>query len=212
MSSTCFGRQTLPSLGVLLPVYTVFLPWNDISISLWQCWDGVPSYIFGIAILLFRSRTQSYFLPKGLTEDNLIHFSLDGPLPCRILYRAAEVYRWDWLPLVPDRQVTHFKVAYNMNICIFSQLCIWSFLPFEMWRYVPGYCVIKCRDRLLVLKRRRKITQWHSVISQKNGVFLYLFTKCEVRCWFLGQFNINKTMWNIVIVNRIPNNFCNLGR
>jgi len=48
---------------------------------------------------------------NGLTEDNLVNLSPDGPLQARLLYQAAAVYRGDSLPREPERKVTHFKMA-----------------------------------------------------------------------------------------------------
>ena len=44
---------------------------------------------------------------------------------------------------------------------------------------LPDCLFLKCWDKLVVWKRREKITQWHCVISQKNRIFMYLFIKRE---------------------------------
>ena len=38
--STCFGRQTRPSSGALLTVYTALVQRSDIAADRWQGWDG----------------------------------------------------------------------------------------------------------------------------------------------------------------------------
>ena len=39
---------------------------------------------------------------------------------------------------------THFKTERILNICIFSQLCIWDCLPVAIWHHVTGHCIWDC--------------------------------------------------------------------
>jgi hypothetical protein len=127
-------------------------------------------------------------------------------------------YRPNTLPFicgVDVRIVSYFKMALYINVAVFSQRCVWCFLPFEVSRYIAVYSVSKCRDRFIVWKCREKITLYRDVKWQKCKIFMHLFTKREFLCYVLEHLILTLQIFynNEISTNMLRNgiNHCEIS-
>ena len=75
----------------------------------------------------------------------------------RLSFRGAPEWRLGLLPVDPERKVTHFKTAWYMKVCIFSQRCMWISFPSIYDTTSPDILCLKYWTRLVVWKRQEQL-------------------------------------------------------